>query len=298
MRQLGEADQLVHACGSRIQAHFTGQLDQCAELVRGVTGRCDGCFHLLCDQAESIVQKCGRRIDEFLIGKLAFCYNLLGRFGVSFPTRQQLEESTGAGGAPVAGRQPVQPPARGLPVKFRGGPDDGQVGPAQGERVPAPAEIGPIAGARAGAIDALADDAAQAEQERIRAVLADLFFLGLDPNLPDALQAPIAAQMADAADPDPLALQWLRRIGQLAQEALDRRGGLDLQNRIAGGLPEERGNPPRPVPLAGFQLPNGTQVVFIPLCCPTEVPLVKAERFAPRPIVPPRDPLFPIEEVL
>ena len=82
----------------RLVDHFTVHLTECQLVIDRIDGACRGCVETHCDEVELICAKIGRKIDDFLILKLSYCYNLLARFGVGFPTDRELQETAATGG--------------------------------------------------------------------------------------------------------------------------------------------------------------------------------------------------------
>jgi hypothetical protein len=124
MDDIGKADSLVNECDRRMRSAFGKQLDQCQQTLDKAVSACSGCIDHHCDQAETTCDKCYRKIENSLIGQLAQVYNRLVKFGVTFPTSLELEETAAGGGRPLAQ----------IPVA----PQPGQLGPAEGFMQPPP----------------------------------------------------------------------------------------------------------------------------------------------------------------
>jgi len=93
--QIGQAHELVNSVTSKITAHLTEQLDKAAEVISSCHDNICGAAHLVMDEAEKHIQRCQKKIDEKLVFTLAMVYNLLARFGVQYPTDEELQQRLG-----------------------------------------------------------------------------------------------------------------------------------------------------------------------------------------------------------
>jgi hypothetical protein len=76
-------------------AHCQQTVDRCDSSIKGLVD-----FH--CDSCTACVEKCVGKVDQFLVGSLSYVYNVLSRFGVTFPTDRELQEAATSGGRPLA----------------------------------------------------------------------------------------------------------------------------------------------------------------------------------------------------
>jgi hypothetical protein len=98
--QVGEANDLLRVVTGRIDSVLASHLAGVNETLDRCTRSCSGCIDVHCDTAQAALDKRYRKIEQSLVTALSQCYNILSRFGVTFPTDDDLHTSTTCGGRP------------------------------------------------------------------------------------------------------------------------------------------------------------------------------------------------------